>query len=137
MALILDTGPLFASLDRRDASHQVCRSLIETASEKLLIPLPILSEVDYFIGEYLGSAIRLALLNDIKAGAFEVVDLEPADYDRILELCSLYSDADIGFVDAAVFAIVERLREPKVVTLDRRHFGMLRPRHVSSLTLLP
>jgi predicted nucleic acid-binding protein len=48
-----------------------------------------------------------------------------------------YADADLGFVDAAVLAIVERLNEPKLVTLDRRHFGPLRPRHVDALRLLP
>ena len=40
-------------------------------------------------------------------------------------------------MDAAVLAIVERLNEPKLATLDRRHFGMMRPRHVAGLTLLP
>lgn len=40
-------------------------------------------------------------------------------------------------VDAAVFAIVERMNEPKVATLDHRHFDLLRPRHVDALTLLP
>jgi predicted nucleic acid-binding protein len=137
MALILDTGPLFASLDRRDALHEVCRRFIETANERLLIPAPVLPEVDYFIGQHLQPEVRLAFLNDIRAGAFDIEDLEPKDYDRIVELCSTYEDARIGFVDAAVLAIVERLNEPKVVTLDRRHFGMLRPRHVPSLTLLP
>jgi predicted nucleic acid-binding protein len=53
------------------------------------------------------------------------------------ELCDQYSDADIDLVDAAVLAIVERLREPKLATLDRRHFGMLRPRHVAALRLVP
>jgi predicted nucleic acid-binding protein len=47
------------------------------------------------------------------------------------------SDADIGFVDAAVLAVVERLNEPKLATLDRRHFGLLRPRHVAALRLVP
>jgi uncharacterized protein len=50
---------------------------------------------------------------------------------------SAYADADIGFVDAAVLASTERLAEPKLATLDRRHFGLLRPRHVDALTLLP
>ena len=44
---------------------------------------------------------------------------------------------DIGFVDAAVLAVTERLGEPKLATLDHRHFGTLRPRHVDALRLLP
>jgi hypothetical protein len=40
-------------------------------------------------------------------------------------------------VDAAVMAIVERLNEPKLATLDHRHFAMIRPRHVDALQLLP
>ena len=44
---------------------------------------------------------------------------------------------DIGFVDAAVLAIVERLHEPKLATLDQRHFRTIRPRHVRALKLLP
>ena len=132
MALVFDTGPLFASLDRRDGSHEDCRRLIETATESVLVPTTVLPEVDYFIEQYLRPQIRLALLNDIKAGAFQVVDLQTEDYDRILEICGVYADANIGFVDASVLAIVQRLGETKLATLDHRHFGMMRPRHRSS-----
>ena len=47
MALILDTGPLYASLDRNDADHAACKTLIEQAEEPLVIPAPVLVEVDY------------------------------------------------------------------------------------------
>ena len=70
-------------------------------------------------------------------GAYVVADLQPEDYRRVRELCDRYADADIGFVDAAVLALVERLNEPKLATLDQRHFGFLRPRHVDVLRLLP
>ena len=82
-------------------------------------------------------ALFLALLDDIAAGAFLVRDLGSDDYRRVREICQQYRDADIGFVDASVLAMTERLHEPKLATLDRRHFGMLRPRHVEALTLLP
>jgi hypothetical protein len=52
-----------------------------------------------------------------------------ADYARVPERCDRYADADIGFVDATVLAVVERLNEPKLATLDRRRFGLLPPRH--------
>jgi uncharacterized protein len=137
VALILDTGPLYASLDRDDAAHRSCRALIEHATEPLIIPALVLVEVDYWIHQRLHAGILVALLDDIDAGAYRVVDLEVEDYRRVRELCDQYADADIGLVDAAVLAITERLREPKLATLDRKHFGMLRPRHVRALELVP
>jgi uncharacterized protein len=137
VALILDTGPLYASLDRSDDDHERCRTLIETADEPLLIPAPVLVEVDYLIHRSLQPGVLVALLDDIERGAYEVVDLAPHDYRRVKELCDRYADADVGFVDAAVLAVVERLDEPKLATLDHRHFGTLRPRHVDALRLLP
>lgn len=137
MALIFDTGPLYASFDRRDAHHQRCRLLIEQATEPLIIPAPVLVEVDYWISKWLHPGVLRLLLDDIVAGAFIVEDLVAQDYRRVQELCDRYADSDIGFVDAAVLAIVERLNEPKLATLDRRHYGMLRPRHVDALRLLP
>lgn len=137
MALILDTGPLYASLDRSDADHWVCRHLIEEVTEPLIIPSPVLVEVDYWIHTRLHAEVFVALLDDIAAGAYSVANLTDEDYRRIRDLCDRYADADIGFVDAAVMAIVERLNESKLATLDRRHFGLLRPRHVDALHLLP
>jgi hypothetical protein len=43
----------------------------------------------------------------------------------------------LGVVDASVVALVERLDEPKVATLDQRHFRAVRPAHVDTLQLLP
>ena len=137
MALILDTGPLYASLDRSDQDHVACRALIEGAHEALVIPAPVLVEVDYWIQQRLNRGVLVALLADIEAGAYVVADVVREDYTRIRELCDRYADADIGFVDAAVLAIVERLGESKLATLDRRHFGLLRPRHLESIELLP
>lgn len=137
MALILDTGPLYAALDRSDADHRSCRRLIEESDEALVIPAPVLVEVDYWIHARLHAGVLAAFLDDVVAGAFVIENLELDDYPRVRELCDRYTDADLGFVDAAVLAVVERLQEPKLATLDHRHFGMLRPRHVESLRLLP
>ena len=137
MPLILDTGPLYASLDRSDADHAACRALIEASDEALVIPSPVLVEVDYWIHQRLHPGVLVALLADIESGAYAVADLAPPDYERVRDLCDRYADSDIGFVDAAVLAVVERLNEPKLATLDRRHFGLLRPRHRDSLELLP
>jgi uncharacterized protein len=137
VALIVDAGPLYASLDRRDAYHRACRTLIEGTDEEVVIPVPVIAEVDYFIQTRAHPGARLDFLDNITSGAFRVENLLREDFVRIRQLCDRYADSDIGFVDAAVLAIVERLNERKLATLDHRHFGVLRPRHVESLTLLP
>lgn len=137
MALIVDTGVLYASLDRDDRAYRRCRRLLEESEEPLALPAPILPEVDYWVGKYLGAGPMVALLRDIEAGAFLVEELVVEDYARVAEVMDRYADQDVGFVDAAVLAVVERLGEPRLATLDRRHFSVLRPRHVDALELLP
>jgi uncharacterized protein len=66
-----------------------------------------------------------------------MLDLIRADYVRIRELLTRYADLKLGFVDAAVVAIVERLNERKLATLDRRHFTTIRPKHTDAIELLP
>jgi len=137
VALVLDTGPLYAALDRRDADHEACRRLIADTSESLVVPAPVLVEMDYWVRKYLHGKILALFLDDVIAGAYQVEHLLPQDYRRVREICDRYADSDVGFVDASVLAIVERLNETKLATLDRRHFGLLRPRHVDALRLLP
>lgn len=137
MALIFDTGPLFAALDRSDRNHSACRDLIANAAEARIIPAPVLVEVDYLVRRDLGVLVHAAFLRDITDGAYFVQELRREDYLRVRDICATYSDSDIGLVDASVVAIAERLNEKKVVTLDHRHFRMFRPRHVKSLQLLP
>ena len=137
MALVIDTGVLYAALDRDDRAHRRCRSLLEATSERLVLPSPILPEVDYWVAKHLGPGAMVALLRDIEARAFHVEDLVREDYRRVSEILDRYDDQDVGFVDAAVLAVTERLGERKLATLDHRHFSVLRPAYVDALDLLP
>jgi len=82
LALVLDTGPLYASLDRNDARHLACRRLIESNREPLVIPSPVLVEVSYWVEQRLTSADLLAFLSDIVSAAYFIEDLLPVDYVR-------------------------------------------------------
>ncbi len=137
MALVVDTGPLVAYLDVSDDDHPRCKLLIDGATEPRVIPAPVLVELDFVLRPRGGSEAFRGLLDDVALGAFSVVDLAAEDYPRIRRLHEQYSDLPIGFVDAAVMATVERLNEPNLVTLDHRHFTIMRPIHVGALELLP
>ena len=105
-------------------------------TEARIVPAPVLVEFDWLVSKH-NRGVFPAFLKDVEAGAYQIEELQAGDYDRAAEIMNSYADANVGFVDAAVLAIVERLGEPKLATLDRRHFGVMKPRHVLSLQLLP
>jgi predicted nucleic acid-binding protein len=137
VALIVDSGPIYASLDFDEMAHRQCRELLDSFDEPLVVPAPVLVEVEYLTRTRLHVGISLLFLRDVCEGVFIVEELTESDYRRVLEIYDHYADADVGLADAAVLAVAERLNEPKVATLDHRNFKMFRPRHVDALTLLP
>jgi predicted nucleic acid-binding protein len=137
VALICDTGPLFAAMNDLDDDHRACADLLEETPEQLLVPGPVLVELDWLASARLGPASFAAFLAEVEQGQITIVDLASTDYIRVRELLIGYSDLGLGFVDAAVLAVVERLNEKKLATLDHRHFRAVRQRHVDALDLLP
>jgi uncharacterized protein len=137
VALVVDTGVVLASIEPRDDHHLRCSNLLANAREKRIVPSVVLVEVEYLLGSTRQVDVFVRFLDDCTRGAFVIEELQPVDYTRIGELLQTYADLRVGFVDAAVLAIVERLREPKLATLDHRHFTVMRPRHVEALKLLP
>jgi uncharacterized protein len=101
------------------------------------VPAPVLVELEYLLRrtEQVDTFVRF--LDDCRSGAFIVEALQSLDYARVGTLLMTYADLRVGFVDAAVLAIVERRRETKLATLDHRHFSVMRPKHVEALELLP
>jgi predicted nucleic acid-binding protein len=124
-------------MDEADQDHNVCAELISRRMEQLVVPAPVLVELDWLASSRLGPQAFESFLADVEDGIVRVVDLTRADYRRVRELCARYRDLPLGFVDAAVLAVTERMQEPKLGTLDHRHFRVVRPRHVASLLLLP
>lgn len=137
MALVVDTGVVVALAQRADTHHEACAALIRAARESLILPAPTLVEIDYWLRKRLGVGAWRQFMSDIDRGAYLVEDLTAADLTRVAELEERYDNLDLGFVDAAVIAICERLGERKVATIDRRHFSIVSPRHVARLEILP
>jgi predicted nucleic acid-binding protein len=135
--LVLDTGPLFAALDTDDPDHDRCANLVQRAREELVIPAPVLVELDYFVRKLLGVDVWGAFVEDIGDGAYRIDNVDERTLRRAADLERAYESLSLGLVDASVIATCERLGETKVATLDRRHFSVVRPNHCEALTLLP
>jgi predicted nucleic acid-binding protein len=137
MALVLDTGPLLAALDRSDPAHDPCATLIASTTEDLVVPALVLAELDYWCHERLDGGVWLMFLEDVIVGTYRVEAPTGGDLERCHALQRRYSDLGLGVVDASVVALLERLGEQRVATLDHRHFASVQPAHAEALELLP
>lgn len=100
-----------------------------------MVPALVVAEATYLVGRRLGAKAEAAFLRGL--GQIEVEPPRGDDWARIAELVDEYGDLPLGGTDASVIALAERLDTATVVTLDRRHFTVVRPRHCEALALLP
>jgi len=135
VAIIADAGGIYGLYDRRDSAHARIRAVVERERDHILIPSPILGEIDYLLRARIGVQALSRFLTDIRVGAFEVEAITQGDLERCAVLVAKYSNLDLGLCDASVIAVAERLRVDRILTVDERDFRVVR----SSLTfqLLP
>jgi uncharacterized protein len=135
--LLCDTGVLLAAGNTKDHAHRACIGLLREANGPLLVPSPVMGEIGYLLQSRVGPQAEATFLRSFGGDGFRVAEVEDGDVSRMAELVEKYLDLPLGIVDAAVIAIAERLRLTEVATLDRRHFSVVKPRHVAAFTLLP
>jgi predicted nucleic acid-binding protein len=122
VSVLLDTGILYAFYDRSDRWHTRARALIEGEQRGLILPAPVIPEVDHLLGQRTGAQGQLTFYTGIVEGYYLVADVPHEAYGRIVELNRQFADLQLGFVDAAVVALAESLGLWRVATTDRRHF---------------
>lgn len=132
---IVDTGPLYASIDRSDRNHLSCIEVLADRSFTLIVPALVIAECAYLVSSRMGAEAEATLLRGL-AG----IEVEGPTADDLLRMAALvrqYQDFPLGATDASVVALAERMNTELVITLDRRHFGVVKPSHCESFVLLP
>lgn len=137
MSVLADTGALYALVDRSDRWHAPVAEWWSTHGSRVLVPVVVLPEVCYLLHTRIGPAAEEAFIRSVGDGELTLEGLESDDMPRAADVMRRYADLSLGFVDAAVTAIAERLETSELLTTDRKHFGLVRPRHVRAFTLLP
>jgi predicted nucleic acid-binding protein len=135
VSLLLDTGIVYAYYDRSDGWHGRARDLLRAESRGLILPAPVIPEIDHLLGARLGDRSRQMFYGGIVSGHFLVADLPRRAYGRVADINKQFADLSLGFVDAAIVILADTLAVPRVATTDRRHFTPLAAHF--SLELLP
>lgn len=135
MTVLADTNCILAFLDRDDRHHAAVVQIVQT--ETILIPATVLPEVDYLTTKYLGERVAKAFLKDLVEEYFTYLPVDINDLKQALKVMARYQEVPLGLVDASIVVLAERYRIQKILTLDRRHFSLIKPEKMPYFELLP
>jgi predicted nucleic acid-binding protein len=137
MAVLIDSGFLFAVLSESDISHVKAVRVLGTIREEVILLVPAITEVAYLLARNLGSEAAAAFIDRLAYTELTLENPVSSDYSRAATLIRQYADARLDFIDALIVAVAERLNIKRLLTVDQRDFGMIRPTHCAAFELLP
>jgi predicted nucleic acid-binding protein len=135
--VIVDTSALLAYFDRLEPDHDAVAALLDASTEPLVVSPYVVAETEYLVATRHGASAELAALAELAGGAWELPAFEASELAAAGRVIERYADQSIGAADASIVVLAERYRTKTIVTLDRRHFEVLRPLGGGRFTVLP
>lgn len=136
MQVILDTNIIFSMMDKDDKEHIKIKSFFQENDDFLyILPSTTIIEICYLIRTRLSPHLEIKFLEEINQN-FNLEPIKDEDILRVIEILKKYDTLNIGYVDASIVAIAERLKINKILTLDRKHFEVIAPRGFDCFDIL-
>jgi len=133
--LLLDTGPIVALLNRRDADHESCAAFLESFRGRMWTTEPVLTEAVYLLSRVRGGPE--ACLEFFVRGGASLVPQSPESLIRAKDLMSRYREVPMDFADASLVALADETRIRAIFSLDRRGFSVFRLRGGKGFEIFP
>lgn len=124
--LICDTSGLLALFDAGDAHNAAVTEAVEADAGPFVVSPYVIAELDYLLATRRGVRQEVAALRELATGAWDLASMTPRDLETVAAIIERYEDQAIGAADASLVALAARHRTTRVLTLDRRHFNVLR-----------
>jgi hypothetical protein len=134
-AVLVDTGPLVALLDRSDSHHAEVVGTLRGLRDRLVTVWPVLAEAMYLLA--FSWRAQRALWEMLETGALGLLPLDEGDVPALKGLMEKYRDLPMNLADAALVRVADREGIRRVLTLDQRDFRVYRLPRKGSFTLLP
>ncbi len=135
--IIADTSGLLAFFNRSEPRHAAVTEAIEASPGPVVVSPFVLAELDYLVATRMGVEAELSIMTELASGAYALAEFGVTDLAMAAEIIDRYRDPQIGLTDASLVVLADRFRTSKVLTLDRRHFSVLRALSGEPFEILP
>ena len=135
--LICDTSGLLAYFDASEEQCAFVTAAVEADPGPFVVSPYVVAELDYLLATRRGTDAEQAALTELSGGAWELPTFDAADLRAACTVIGRYRDQNVGLADASLVVLSERYRTNRLLTLDRRHFSVMRTAAGTSFALLP
>jgi predicted nucleic acid-binding protein len=135
--LVCDTSGLIAFFDSSDEFCGAVTEVIETDPGPFIVSPYVVAELDYLLATRRGVDAELRALQELSGGAWELAAMAGEDVHAASVVIERYHDQRIGVADASLVILAERYSTDRLLTLDHRHFEVVRTASGRRFTLLP
>jgi predicted nucleic acid-binding protein len=132
---VVDTGPLVATVRKREKSHKICVAALKTFRSPLLTSWPVLTEAAWLLRDEPGGIQAIGGL--IRSGSIKLVELDESALVWIISFLERYASIGAEMADASLMYIAEREGIDTAFTLDRRDFWVYRTTDGRALDIVP
>jgi predicted nucleic acid-binding protein len=128
VTIIVDTSAVLAAFDEDQDGHSAVAATLKAArGEPLVLSPMIVAEADYMLYSRLGADAARAFARDVAAEAYELASWDAEDHAVAVDLTTGYRDDYVGIADVSIVVLADRYRTMWLLTLDQRHFRVLKP----------
>jgi len=135
--LLVDTSGLLAAIDSSQRHHTDCAAVIGGRQGPFLLSPFVLAELDYLLVTRIGGHAQSAFLAEVVRGAYRLEAFDAADLEAATRIIAKYADLSLGLADASLVVLAAKHRTRDILTLDRRHFDVLRQANGRPFRLWP
>ncbi len=122
----VDTGFLYALLDKGDAWHVRAVAAAPTVQEGWITTWPVLTEATHLMARRLGTRFAEALMDEVADGGLVVWDIPPDQVARVPAMVRRCASLPMDLADASLVLLAEHIGHGRILTTDERDFGSYR-----------
>lgn len=133
--VLVDTGPLIAILDEKDAQHARCVETLGRIRPPLLTTWPVITEAAWLLRRQKPALQRLFAGEE--SGLLRVMPLGEKALSEFTAISHRFRTLQLQIADMSLLLLAEQQELTTIFTLDRRDFEVIRKKARRQILLLP
>ena len=135
--ILVDTSGFLAAQAPDQRRHEACAAVLRDAPGPFVLSPFVLAELDYLVAKLLGVKSEIRLLAELVRGAYLHAPFDGRDLEHARQVIEGHRELGIGLADASLVVLSHRYSTLDLLTLDERHFRVLRGSGRRPFRLLP